>query len=123
VAHNTYAELGAEAGLPGVFLFVLLLALSLRKIKKVRKLPGYQTSEDIRLWTSALWAALAAYISGRCSHHRVQSLSLFHGGLHLRGVPDRERSPGCERFRGDKSSEETKFGRAAKRERPLAWTR
>jgi O-antigen ligase len=64
VVHNTYTELGAEAGLPGVGLYVLLLALSIRKIKRVRKLPGYRDHEDIRLWTSALWAAMAAYIAG-----------------------------------------------------------
>lgn len=61
-AHNTYTGLGAETGVPGLFLFVLLLALSLRKIKKVRKLPGYFEHENIRLWTSALQAALIAYI-------------------------------------------------------------
>lgn len=64
VAHNTYAELGAETGVPGFLLFVLLLGLTLRKIKRIRKLPGYESSEDIRLWTSGLWAAMAAYIAG-----------------------------------------------------------
>jgi O-antigen ligase len=64
VAHNTYTEIGAEAGLPGLILFLVLMGLTLRKIKSVRKLPGYQTSEDVRLWTSALRAAMLAYISG-----------------------------------------------------------
>jgi putative inorganic carbon (hco3(-)) transporter len=64
VAHNTYTELGAESGIPGLFLFILLLVLTLRKIKNIRKLPGYQANEDIRLWTSALRAAMAAYIVG-----------------------------------------------------------
>jgi O-antigen ligase len=41
VAHNTYSELGAETGVPGVFLFLLLLVFTLRKIRGVRKLPGY----------------------------------------------------------------------------------
>jgi O-antigen ligase len=124
VAHNTYAELGAEAGLPGVFLFVLLLALSLRKIKKVRKLPGYQTSEDIRLWTSALWAALAAYISGAMFASTEYNLfPYFMVGYicvvyQIASVPQAAKDSVA-----DKSSEETKFGRAAKRERPLAWTR
>lgn len=63
VAHNTYSELGAETGIPGVMLFCALLILSLRKIKRIRKSPGYQSGE-IRVWTSALWAAMAAYISG-----------------------------------------------------------
>jgi len=64
VAHNTYSELGAEAGVPAIFLFVLLLIMSLRKIRSVRKLPGYAEDENIRLWTSALWVAMAAYIVG-----------------------------------------------------------
>lgn len=64
VAHNTYAELGAETGVPGFLLFIVLLGLTLRKIKRVRKLPGYESSEDIRLWTTGLWAAMAAYIAG-----------------------------------------------------------
>jgi O-antigen ligase len=126
VVHNTYTELGAETGLPGLFLFVLLLGLSLRKIKRVRKLPGYQSSEDIRLWTSALWAAMAAYISGAmfasteynlfpyfmvgyiCAVYRIASVS--------QGAKDSQE--------GDAGGgSKKKFGDAAKRERELAWTR
>ena len=62
--HNTYTELGAEAGVPALLLFVLMLVFTLQKIRHVRKLPGYQSSDDIRLWTSALWAAMAAYMAG-----------------------------------------------------------
>jgi O-antigen ligase len=64
VAHNTYTELGAEGGVPALALFVGLLAMSLRKIRRVRSLPGYEKEESIRLWTSALWAAMAAYMAG-----------------------------------------------------------
>lgn len=64
VAHNTYTELSAEAGIPALLLFLALLVLTLRKVRSVNKLPGYANSEDIRLWTSALWAALAAYLAG-----------------------------------------------------------
>lgn len=64
VAHNTYTELSAEGGLPALGLFVALLIMSLRKIRSVRKLPGYARDSSIRLWTSALWAAMAAYIAG-----------------------------------------------------------
>jgi hypothetical protein len=41
-----------------------MLILTIRKVKKVRNLPAYQSSVDIRLWTSALWAAMAAYLAG-----------------------------------------------------------
>jgi O-antigen ligase len=64
VAHNSYTELAAEAGFPALFLFILLFALSFRKVDAIRKLPGYAANENIRLWTSALWASLAAYVVG-----------------------------------------------------------
>ena len=64
VAHNTYTEIGAEAGIPALVLFLLLLALSARKIVKVRKLPAYEYDQDIRLWTSAFRAGLFAYAAG-----------------------------------------------------------
>jgi putative inorganic carbon (HCO3(-)) transporter len=64
VAHNTYTEFGAEGGVPALVLFLVMLFLTLRKIRHVRRLPGYQSSEDIRLWTSGLWAAMVAYIAG-----------------------------------------------------------
>jgi O-antigen ligase len=64
VVHNTYTELGAEAGLPALILFVALLITAGRRIRTVRKLPGYAADPDIRLWTSALWAGLAGYAAG-----------------------------------------------------------
>jgi O-antigen ligase len=64
VAHNSYTELAAEAGFPAAFLFVLLLYSSSRKVNLIRKLPGYAADENIRLWTSALWASLVAYAIG-----------------------------------------------------------
>lgn len=64
VAHNTYTEIGAEGGVPALILFVLLLGMSLRKLRRMRMLPGYARDENIRLWASGLWASMAAYISG-----------------------------------------------------------
>jgi O-antigen ligase len=64
VAHNTYAELGAETGFPGLILFLLVLGLAFRRLRRIRKLPGYESDPEIRLWTSALWAALVGYITG-----------------------------------------------------------
>jgi hypothetical protein len=63
VAHNSYTELAAEAGFPGLFLFVLLFVMCLRKVSQIRKLPGY-SDPYIQLWTSALWAGVAAYLIG-----------------------------------------------------------
>jgi O-antigen ligase len=64
VAHNTYTELGAEAGFPALLLFLALLVTSMRRVRRVRKLPGYAQNADIRIWTSALWAAMAGYAAG-----------------------------------------------------------
>lgn len=64
VAHNTYTEFGAEGGVPALVLFLVMVILTLRKVRNVRKLPGYESSSEVRLWTSALWAAMAAYVAG-----------------------------------------------------------
>jgi O-antigen ligase len=64
VTHNTYAELGAEAGFPGLLLFVAMLFASFGKLRRLKSLSGYATDEDIQLWTSALRAAMVAYLAG-----------------------------------------------------------
>jgi hypothetical protein len=64
VAHNTYTELSAEAGLPALFLFLVFLTLAFRNLRRMRKSPGYNANPQIRLFTSALWASLAAYLVG-----------------------------------------------------------
>jgi putative inorganic carbon (HCO3(-)) transporter len=127
VVHNTYAELGAEAGVPGVLLFVLMLVLSLRKIRRVRKLPGYESSEDIRLWTSALWAAMAAYIAGSAFASTEYNLfPYFMVGYicavyQIAKVSEGVRDP--RQDDGDKTGARKKFGETARRDRELVWTR
>ncbi|HMK22854.1 MAG TPA: O-antigen ligase family protein, partial [Terriglobales bacterium] len=64
VVHNTYTELGAEAGIPALLLFVALLITAGRRVRGVHKLPGYAADPSIRLWSSALWAGLAGYSAG-----------------------------------------------------------
>ena len=64
VAHNTYTEFAAEAGIPALSLFLLALAGSFRNIRNLRKSPGYQKDLTVRLYTDALWASLAAYVAG-----------------------------------------------------------
>ena len=126
VAHNTYTELGAEAGVPAVFLFLLLLGLTLRKIRRVRKLPGYESSEDIRLWASALWAAMAAYMAGAMFASTEYNLfPYFMVGYicavyQIASVPQGVgTSPQDETSSGGKG----KYGNGGKRERELAWSR
>ena len=126
VAHNTYTELGAEAGVPACFLFLLMLVLSLRKIRRVRKLPGYESSEDIRLWTSALWAAMAAYMAGALFASTEYNLfpyfmvGYISAVYQIAGVAQGRNNPPPEETRsGDKG----KYGNGAKRGRELAWSR
>jgi O-antigen ligase len=64
VTHNTYAEFAAECGFPAVLLFVAILYLSFRNLKKIRALPAYRDDPDIQLFTQALWASLAAFSVG-----------------------------------------------------------
>jgi O-antigen ligase len=126
VAHNTYAELGAETGLPGLFIFLWMLGLTLRKIKRIRNLPGFQTHADIRLWTSALWAAMAAYIAGAMFDSTEYNLfpyfmvgyicALYQIASVLEGEGNSSQDE-------SKSGGKGKLGYRAKRNRELVWTR
>jgi O-antigen ligase len=127
VVHNTYTELGAEAGLLGLFLFSLLLGLTLRKVKKVRKLPGYQSSQDIRLWTSALWAAMAAYLSGAMFASTEYNLFPYFMVGYICALYQIAKVPlgaiGEGNQNDAKGGGKNRFGDATKRDRELAWTR
>jgi O-antigen ligase len=126
VAHNTYTELGAEGGLPALFLFVLLLIMSLRKIRAVQKLPGYARNEDIRLWTSALWAAMAAYLAGAAFASTEYNLfPYFMVGYIcvLYEIAARADGPSDERDTSIKDRSRKELAYAAKGEHELAWSR
>jgi O-antigen ligase len=64
VAHNTYTEVAAEAGLPAFILFVLMLYRALKNLKMVRGLPVYESDATIRGLTGGLWVSVAAYFVG-----------------------------------------------------------
>ena len=64
VAHNTYTELAAEAGLPALTLFLMALGGAFRNLRRVRKSPSYDGDKELQLWTGALWASLAGYMVG-----------------------------------------------------------
>ena len=123
VAHNTYAELGAETGLPGFTLFVLLLALTLRKIKRIRKLPGYESSEDIRLWTSGLWAAMAAYTSGALFSSTEYNLFPYFMVGYVCAVYQIASAAHVEKEQQQPSRGDKKLLDHARRRRELVWTR
>lgn len=66
VAHNTYTELAAEAGLPAILLFLLALGAALKNVTYVKGSAKYHDDPEIKLFTQALWAGLVAYIMAAC---------------------------------------------------------
>lgn len=66
VAHNTYTEIAAEAGIPALVLFLLAIGAAFKNISTVRKSRKYQEDPELKLFTQALWAGLVAYVMGAC---------------------------------------------------------
>ena len=66
VAHNSYSELAAESGFSALIIFLLIMRAAFSNIRLVRKTPWYEQDPEVRLFTQALWASLAAYMLGAC---------------------------------------------------------
>jgi len=66
VAHNTYTELAAEAGIAALVFFLMALWAAFKNIAEIRKSQRYREDPEVRLFTQALWAGLAAYLAGAC---------------------------------------------------------
>jgi O-antigen ligase len=64
VAHNAYTELAAESGIPALVLFIMALLAAFKNIVQIRKSRQHQEDPEFRLIASALWAGLAAYMTG-----------------------------------------------------------
>lgn len=64
VTHNTYTEFAAEGGFPALFLFLAIMYLSGRNLKRIRRLPAYRENPEVRLFTQALWGSLIAFAVG-----------------------------------------------------------
>jgi len=64
VTHNTYTEFAAEGGFPALFLFLAILYLAARNLRRISLLPAYRENPEIRLFSSALWASLIAFSVG-----------------------------------------------------------
>jgi O-antigen ligase len=62
VAHNTYAEIAAEAGFPAFVLFIMVLYRTVRNLKLTRKSLAYEIDPDIHGLAGALWVSVAAYL-------------------------------------------------------------
>jgi O-antigen ligase len=126
VAHNTYTEFGAEAGVPALLLFLALLIASMRRIRSVRKLPRYATDPEIRLWASALWAAITGYAAGAMFASTEYNLfPYFIVGYicALYQIASKPEAPvdGKDPKAGDGGREDLGYG--GNKERELAWSR
>jgi len=64
VAHNTYTEVAAEAGIPALVLFVAAIGAAFRNLRRVSKSNWYRDDPEFRLFAQGLRAALAAYLVG-----------------------------------------------------------
>jgi O-antigen ligase len=59
VAHNSYTEFAAEAGLLAAILFIWMLAHTLRKLRYIAV--QFDADPDLRLYAGAMFASLTAY--------------------------------------------------------------
>ena len=61
IAHNTYLELGAEAGLPVLLLYVLLVATTVAMLGRVAKLRGRPETRTLAAWAEGLRTGLIGF--------------------------------------------------------------
>jgi probable O-glycosylation ligase (exosortase A-associated) len=61
VSHNSYLELLAECGLPGVILFVLLLGVTLARLNRLRRFPG---APWVETYARMLQISIVAFMTG-----------------------------------------------------------
>ena len=64
VAHNTYTEMSSDSGLPALGLFIAVLALAFRNLRRMRLTRAYADSEQLRLCVGGLWAGMGSYVTG-----------------------------------------------------------
>ncbi len=64
VAHNTYSDMGAEAGVPALILFLLVLGAAYRSLRRAQKSSVYKRDREFQIISGGLKAALGAYLIG-----------------------------------------------------------
>jgi putative inorganic carbon (hco3(-)) transporter len=64
VAHNTYSEIGAEAGVPALIIFILFLGRSLVNLRKAAKSEEYKRNPELQIFTGAMYASVSAFLVG-----------------------------------------------------------
>jgi hypothetical protein len=96
------------------------------RIKRVYKLPGYKSDPEIRIWTSALWAALAGYIAGALFASTEYNLfPYFIVGYicALSQIAAKPAEAASAASDDPQNNSREKLGYGENRERELAWSR
>jgi putative inorganic carbon (HCO3(-)) transporter len=62
VTHNSYTQISAEGGIPAFLLYVFVFWLGIANLRDIRKYR--KTGRQVRLFSMALRASLAAYLAG-----------------------------------------------------------
>jgi O-antigen ligase len=120
-SHNTYTQLGAEAGVLALILFLLVLWAAYRNLRAVKKSPLYNQDPRLPIFTGGLVASLGAYLvtgffASTPYHLFPYFLVAYTTGLYRIAYPD----AGSHARSGVKRNgrENTPNGR----QRELAWT-
>jgi O-antigen ligase len=64
VAHNTYTEIGAEAGVPALIIFVCLMGCTLWNLRRASKSEEYKRNTELQIFTGAMYASVSAFLVG-----------------------------------------------------------
>ena len=78
VTHNTYTEISAECGIPALVMFLVLLGLAFRNVRRVRKSKLYDRRSEVQMFAGALWASLVAYLIGASFASTAYSLFSYY---------------------------------------------
>ena len=103
IAHNTYLELAAEAGLPMLIVFVLLVGAAITTLGRATKVRGVE-DRSLAAWADGLrigligFAVCAAFISAQYEKFfwLVVFLSIVVGRLSSRQTDQRAEAPAAE---------------------------
>jgi O-antigen ligase len=102
VAHNTYIELGAEMGLPGLVIFLMMYVSAFRMLERMRKQPGQAGSLTSRvalaIQAGFVGAAACAFFLS-AEYEKFPWLFLFLA-MTMHNLPRRKR-PRKERLTAD----------------------
>jgi putative inorganic carbon (hco3(-)) transporter len=121
VAHNTYTQVGAEAGVPALILFLLILWATYRNLRAVQKSPLYTLDKGLRIFTGGLVASLGAYLvaaffASTPYHLFPYFLVAYTTGLYRIAYPEAGKN---SRSGANRNGQENKPNN---RKRELAWT-